>query len=425
MTSSESVQHRKIKATISKKLKEWTGATLKEYPSSGHKLDVYAVTPDGISIYVEIIWSSSPTNFLRDMIMIQTSDAEVKLVVVSPKILTNEKFQRQFEKVAISQRRLHFAMHGSFIDGERILNESNYLETKIRRIILSLLSQVKMRGKAIGAQADFEPPEPHVANKIEEKILSNLFPVRRYPTTIFASPTNTRFVRETYEKLRSKTNGLPFLLKNRRLYTFDDLKHPSSPFLPFISHDQVTEEKVTDWVQDSAKRNDLMNLLNSALREYCESRGLYYDKMHHRFICLLEDGRTRFFTWRPEIKSVTRKIATCIKGKEGNILFCKHYAANLRFMFLDNNIFLKILPTMTFTYDGYRPIRSFKLASLMSRYLSKQYNNLYLNLVRFWGKFLSKLDVTTSIPVGKETIEIESEPVAASVRVGIEKEREP
>lgn len=93
-------------------------------------------------------------------------------------------------------------------------------------------------------------------------------------------------------------------------------------------------------------------------------------------------------------------------------------------MFLDDDIFLKVSPTMTFTYDGYRSIRSAKLASLMSRYLSKQYNSQYLNLVRFWSKFLSKLDVLISIPAGKESIVVESEPMAAPVDVGIKRGRE-
>jgi len=423
MPSSESIQHRKIKERICEKLKKWTGATLQEYPSSGHKLDVFAVTPTGISIYVEIIWSSSRTNFFRDMTMIQASDANVKLVVVSPKILTNEEFQRQFEKIAISQRRLNFAMHGSFIDGERILNEPDYLEIELKRIVLGLLSQVKIRGKAVGAPVEFEPPEPTTASEVEEQLLSNLFPVKKYPTTIFVSPTNIGSAKEAYKELGLKIKELPFLPKNKKLYTFDDLKQPSSPFLPIIATKQITEEKVSDWIQDSTKRNDLIYLLNLALKKYCESRGLHYNKKHRRFVCPLEDGRTRFFAWKAGTKHVTRKIATCIKGEEGNILYCKHYAANLRFMFLDYDLFLKISPTMTFTYDGSRSIRSPKLASLMSRYLSKQYNIQYLNLVRFWGKFLSKLDVAISIPVGKESIEIMSEPVATPISVGIEKER--
>ena len=83
---SESVEHRKIKDVISVKLKEWVGASIKEYPSSGHRLDIYAVTPDRISIYIEIIWSSSPQNFFRDLNLIQQSDADVKLVIASPEV---------------------------------------------------------------------------------------------------------------------------------------------------------------------------------------------------------------------------------------------------------------------------------------------------------------------------------------------------
>lgn len=424
MTSSESAQHKQIKEMIGKKLKEWTGATLQEYPSSGHKLDVFAVTPTGISIYVEIIWSSSRVNFFRDMNMIQTSDANVKLVVVSPKIKSKAEFQREFEKVAISQRRLNFAMHGNLIDGEKILNEPEYLETELKRIVLVLVNQVKTRGKAVGTQVEFEPPEPRIASEIEEELLSNLFPVKKHPVTIFASPTDIGSAKEVYEKLGRKIKGLPFLPKNKKLHTFDDLKDSSSPFLPIVSQNQVTEEKVTDWTQDSTKRNDLMYLFNLGLRMYCESRGMFYDKNHRRFVCLLKDGRTNSFRWRPGTRYVTREIATCVKGEEGNILYCKHYAANLRFMFLDDDIYLKISPTMTFTYDGYEPIRSRKLASLMSRYLSKQYNSQYLQSVRFWGKFLSRLDVTISIPVGKESIEIESEPVGTPISVGIKDGKE-
>ena len=284
---------------------------------------------------------------------------------------------------------------------------------------------MKARGRVVGAQARFEPPEPRTACKKEEKLLSNLFPVKRYPPTIFTGPTSIRYAREAYEKLGPRIKDVPFFPKNKKLYTFDDLNHSSSPFLSIVSQDQAVEEKVTDWIQDGAKRNDLIRLFNLALRKYCESRGLYYVKRHRRFICPLDEGSTRSFTWRPRTKFVTRKIATCIKGKEGNILFCKHYAASLRFVFLDDEIFLRISPTMTFTYDGYRPIRSPKLASLMSRYLSKQYNSQYLSLVRFWAKFLSKLDVTISIPAGKESIEIETDPMTTPVDFGIEEEKGP
>jgi hypothetical protein len=404
---------------VGRKLKEWTGATLQEYSSSGHKLDIFGVTSTGISIYIEIIWSSSRANFFRDMNMIQTSDADIKLVVVSPEILNKAEFQREFEKVAISQRRLNIAMHGDLVDGRRILKEPDYLETDFRNIVFHLLNQVKIRGKSIGLQAELEPPEPHSVAEVEEHLVSNLFPVEGYPERIFVSSTTIRSVREAYRRLGSKVGEIPFLPKNKKLYTFGDLRAPSSPFISLISNDDIAEERASDWIQDITKRNDLIYLFNLGLKKYCEKRGLSYDRRHRRFICLLDDGGTNFFTWKPKTKWVTRRIAECVKGKEGGILYCKHYAAKLRFMFLDDGVFLRIEPTMTFTYDGHRRIRSPKLATLMSRYISKQYNSEYLNSVRFWAKWLSKLDATIHIPVGKQSIEVCTSPVSARASVGI------
>lgn len=424
MTSSESVQHRKIKEAICQKLKEWTGATLREYQSSGHILDVFAVTSIGISIYVEIIWSSSRSNFFRDMTLIQASDADVKLVVVSPKILSNDKYRRAFEKVAISQRRLNFAMYGEFIDGEKIINNPNFLETEFKSIILDLLKSVQIRGKAVGTRAKFEPPKPTSADEIEEQLSSNLFPVKKYPSTIFVSPTSFTSALAIYRKCGGKIRPYPFLPKRKKLYTFNDLRETPSPFSEIISKDEITLERVSDWMRDESRKSDLMYLLNLSLEKYCRRRGMDYIKKYQRFVCRLQRGQgTRFFTWKPKTRVVPRIIAQCMTGKEGNLLFCKHYAAELRFMIIDDNIFLRIAPTITFTSDGYHFIRSPKLASLMSRYLSHQYNNQYLELVRFWGKFLSKLDTRISIPAGDTTIEIDSNPLLTPVGVGIAEER--
>jgi hypothetical protein len=99
-----------------------------------------------------------------------------------------------------------------------------------------------------------------------------------------------------------------------------------------------------------------------------------------------------------------------------------HYAADLRFMFLDDDIFLKIEPTVTFTSDGYHPFRIDKLSSLMSRRLSKQYNSTYLQLVKFWARYLSRGDIVISIPAGEQKIEVSVAPITVHTEVGIAKE---
>jgi hypothetical protein len=422
MSASESVEHKKIKNLISAKLKDWAGASIEEYPSSGHELDVFAVTPDGISIYVEIIWSATSRNFYRDMSMIQQSDADVKLVVVNPTILSKEDYLREFSKIAISQRRIGAAMHGELLDGAKIIEDANYLETEFKDIVLGLIKQVQSQGKVVPSQTEITPPEIPYADKLQEQLLSNLFLVRECPSTIFGAPTEARRDADVFKKLGSEISAYPFLLKSKRLYTFHDLKNHSCPFMPIISMQDIVEEQTSEWIQKSDKRNDLIRLFNLALREYCRDRGMYYDKEHRRFVCLLKNGRDNVFTWRAGSKLARRTVAKLVYGKKGDLLYCRHYAANLRFMFIDDNIFLKIEPTITFTQDGYRPFHLDKLASLMSHWLPRQYNNSYLLLVRFWAKYLSKLDVVISIPAGEQRIEVVVTPMTTQMNVGITKE---
>jgi len=82
MRSSESIEHKKIKEIVCERLKEWTGATIQEYQSSGHALDVFAATPLGVTICVEIIWSGSRGNFFRDLSLIHNAERNVKAGII-------------------------------------------------------------------------------------------------------------------------------------------------------------------------------------------------------------------------------------------------------------------------------------------------------------------------------------------------------
>jgi hypothetical protein len=140
----ESSSHILLKELLVSKLKEWYGASIDEYPSSGHELDVFAVTNSGVSIYVEIIWTPSKTQFLRDMNMLQQSDANVKLVIANPEIINNEEMCREFAKIVVSQRRQGKSIHGYLLNGERVLQDAGYVTYELRKIIDDMLSQVSV-----------------------------------------------------------------------------------------------------------------------------------------------------------------------------------------------------------------------------------------------------------------------------------------
>lgn len=142
---SETPAHKEIKELLQVKLGQWFGASISEYPSSGHELDVYALTPEGVSIYIEIIWTHAITHFLQDMNILQQSDADVKLVIGSHEIVNDAKMQREFTKVAISQTKLGKCIYDEILDGNTILSDKGYVERKLHAILTDLVENASKR----------------------------------------------------------------------------------------------------------------------------------------------------------------------------------------------------------------------------------------------------------------------------------------
>jgi len=380
----ESGEHNKIKTLISTSIVNWTGASLTEYNSSGHELDVFATTPDGISIYVEVIWSASRSNFYRDMNMVQQSDANVKVVVANPKIVNNKEFEREFSKIAISQRRIGFEMYGEIIDGDKILNVPDYLNTTFKELVLNAINKIRLHGKVAIEREAVLPPQP-VVDKIPEY--------------------------------------LSYILKEKKLFSFDNPRR-ASPFTQIITNDDFIEQTSESWRKDEAKKRDFIRLLNFALRPFCERRGLYYDNRHRRYMCLLFQGRDNVFRWRSRTRESIRRVARAIHSSDGTLLFYRHYTARLAFILIDNELFLKIEPSITLTSDGFQQLNRDKLVRFTTSGLRRQFNKQYLNYVRFWARYLSQRSLRLSIPAGEGVIEVDTIPAGTDTEVGIAGDRE-
>jgi hypothetical protein len=146
----ETTEHKRLKALMYQKLTTWlVGSTKKEYLSSGHKLDVFYVSYQGISIMVEIIWTPTKENFQRDLILLLNSDAKVKIVLTNPKILQREDLVLQFEKSRISELQKGYLVSPMF-DGGKILDyASTYIDTYVKELVLTLIDQLRIDSQAI------------------------------------------------------------------------------------------------------------------------------------------------------------------------------------------------------------------------------------------------------------------------------------
>jgi hypothetical protein len=81
------------------------------------------------------------------MIILLTSDARVKIVIVNPEILCDNNLAVSYEKVRISEL-LKGYLVSPMLDGGLILKDRNYLENHVREIIVSLIDHATLDSKA-------------------------------------------------------------------------------------------------------------------------------------------------------------------------------------------------------------------------------------------------------------------------------------
>lgn len=139
----ETEQHKSLKLLLNNKLEEWFGASLSEYYDDGHELDVFAVSIKGITIMIEIIWTPTPANFYRDMMIFYDSDAKIKILIVNQEIFTKDDLVRKFKKTRIKETQRGFIV-SNMINGNLLLEDENYLNNDFKSLIINLLTDAEI-----------------------------------------------------------------------------------------------------------------------------------------------------------------------------------------------------------------------------------------------------------------------------------------
>lgn len=140
----ETDEHKRIKEIVLARLRGIYGTGLSEYPDSGQVNDVYVITLDQIEIFVENVWTSTKSNFQRDLNILHRSKADVKILIVNPKILENVSLLREFEKTKMSEIRRGVAI-SDMIDGSLILSPPETANNKFIEIVQGLVKEALTR----------------------------------------------------------------------------------------------------------------------------------------------------------------------------------------------------------------------------------------------------------------------------------------
>ena len=265
------------------------------------------------------------------------------------------------------------------------------------------------------------------ADCINERIISNLFPVIELPEYVFSTDTPLRDKSDIGEHSTS-TSHPPFLLREGRLWTFTDLRNESDSFGTAVRPKTVCREQFEPWFSDADRGRWAVELLNICLKENAWRRFLRLDKDRHRYFFSPKDGRPKKIHWKIGEKWSKREVTarhTVTKrlpdgSKQRFQSGWRHQASRAGFVLLPFGLFLRLEPTWMLTEsDGKTPRGGPRVGPILSHWLNQERNGQILRSLRFWSLILARGKGEIYIPTGQRPIRINLAPACGDLGFGI------
>ncbi len=251
-------------------------------------------------------------------------------------------------------------------------------------------------------------------DKVKENLFGNFFNVIQLPEEVFEAklPIQTRF--RFFEH-----KHMPFVRMGEKIYSFCDVRN--DPIGPYIKQDSFKVIKSSEFFESQGKRNLLVRLLNQEARHAALLKNMKYDGKHKNTYFFPCEGYERKEKWEGRFRKSTRIVAKRVRISQLATSLYIHSAASVSFSIVNTEVYLKILPRIVLTPDGFTPISGFDKGTVKTRVIFNQYNDAYLNIVLFWiSRFKSKEN--EKIEIG-ERIVVSPEPVTVKINFGIRKDR--
>jgi TIR domain len=265
------------------------------------------------------------------------------------------------------------------------------------------------------------------ADRIEERLLSNLLPVVELPQTVFSAETPLRSKADIHE-YSDKVSHPAFVLREGRLWTFVNLRENTDSFGTSIQPTTIRENGFESWFSDADHARWAVELLNVCLKEYEWHRYLRLDKDRHRYFFAPYEDRPKKISWniggkwcKREVTArhmVTRKLPDGSKEKIQS--GWRHQACRAGFVLMPFGLFLRLEPTWMLTKaDGKTPRGGSRVGPILSHWLNQERNGQILRSVRFWSLVFARGKSEVLILTGQKPIRISLTPACGDLEFGI------
>lgn len=247
-----------------------------------------------------------------------------------------------------------------------------------------------------------------------ETLFASFLPVAHLPEFVFSAETPYRRdnILDLFEYLKANESRdilYAFELREKKIFTFFDLRDSANPFWGAYDGSTVTVAKATDLWAESDGRRLYVALLNRVLSSFLRMKGVIYDPNHHRYFFKADKEKVeRKFTYtalsgRKTTKAVVHLPTTKATGLPKS--YWIHLAANLSFQQITPQQWvLTIRPERHITKDGYQPYLHTSIGSKVTKIKSRMYNWEYLQEIQLWREFITQARPRLVLRLGKQAI---------------------
>jgi hypothetical protein len=249
---------------------------------------------------------------------------------------------------------------------------------------------------------------------VKENIYGNFFEVTKLPSHVFEAelPTNIRFA-------FFEIKNTPFIRQGKKIYSFCNLGE--EPFGKYIKPGSLCKYELPYFLESQDRKILLTWLLNTEIQHAAITKGLRYDSRDKNVYFYPTDRPERYESWETRFKKSTRLVAKKLFLSQLKTSLFAHSAALITFGLIRTKFYIKILPRIILTHNGYDTIQSFREGPVKTRLSYSQFNDAYLNLVLFWISRFMSTDKKNIDFNGR--ILVSSEPVTVTLDVGLRSDR--
>lgn len=237
----------------------------------------------------------------------------------------------------------------------------------------------------------FTTPEPPM---VTNEIVATAFPVERMARYLYTAESPARRPHDVVVDHHGP-EMTPFTLHDGRLWAFQDLRSPSSPFARSLDRASTERLEVAELAANEDYHRVLVDLLNRCLNKLTGRLGLAYNRRPRRFYFPTEpenDCRSVPYDAPPSGRKQPLAIAwRPIRKATGEPRpYWLHRAVGLGWVDIgDNQWILTVRPELHVTENGTDPYDNAKVGAIVTRWKSSIYNKELWRELSFWRQQLS------------------------------------